>query len=133
MMNRLLLGALMAERTAPTEAKVWRDSDALRLYCMNFPLQAIRVHVHVRTVQCSNRGAAQELQGSFHLRAQHVDGSSDASGTTRGQPVGVRASDQNGARSQANGFYDIASAAHPAIHEHFDLAVHGGHDFGQDL
>jgi 3-hydroxyisobutyrate dehydrogenase-like beta-hydroxyacid dehydrogenase len=26
MMNRLLLGALMAERTAPTEAKVWRDS-----------------------------------------------------------------------------------------------------------
>ena len=48
-----------------------------------------------------------------------------------GEPVGISAPDQHGARSQANGLHDITAAAHAAVHQDFARPFTASHNFRQ--
>ena len=48
-----------------------------------------------------------------------------------GQAVGIGASAQHGAGSQADRFDDVGAATNASVHQDFDLTVHCRDDFGQ--
>src|SRR3979490_2809698 len=79
--------------------------------------------VDIRTIQCCDRGAPEELERALDVRAQDRNSARYASFSGGGQPVCVCAPDQNCLGSQADGLDDVAAPTDAAVHQHQGLAV----------
>src|SRR5258708_6291790 len=87
--------------------------------------------VYVGGFEGGDGGAAEEAKGAFDVGAENFEGAGHAGVAGGGQAVGVGAADEDGAGTEADGFYDVAAAADSAIHQDFCAAVDGSDDFGK--
>lgn len=87
--------------------------------------------VHVGTIQRRNRRAAEKPQRALEIRPQDLDRSRDPRFAGRGKAVGVGASAEDGARTEAEGLDDVGAPANAAIHPYLGSTFDGRDDLRQ--
>src|SRR6202158_3526958 len=88
-------------------------------------------HLDIRPVEGCNRGTTQQSKGALNVRAQNFQRAGDSRWPPGSQSVSIGAPHQNAARAKAECFHNVTAAANASIHQHLDLAVDRGDDFGE--
>jgi hypothetical protein len=86
----------------------------------------VRRHIHVRTIQRRNGCAPEQLQGALHISPQDFKRAGNPGFASGGQAIGIRASAQNRAGSEADGLDNVSAATDASIHQDLDLTMHRG-------
>jgi len=89
-------------------------------------------HRDIRRIQGLDGGTAEEAESAVDAFAEDLEGVGDAGFACGAEAVGVGAADEDGASTEAKGFYDVRAAADSAIEQDFGLAADSGDDFRQD-
>src|SRR5689334_154783 len=89
-------------------------------------------NIHIRAIQCSHRGAAEELKSTLQVGTQNLECARHAGLASRGQTIGIGPSAQNSTSSETKSLGDVSAATNASIHQYFDLSVHCIYDFWQD-
>src|SRR5579863_9030883 len=80
-------------------------------------------NIHVRAIKPGDGRTAEHLPCSVQIRAQNLDGAVDSGFARSGQTVGIGATAQHGASTEADGLNDVGAATNAAVHPDFNLAV----------
>src|SRR5579871_4608966 len=82
-------------------------------------------------VQLADAFAAEQNECTIDIGSQDFDGALHSRLAGCGATIGIGTANQDGSRTQANRFHNLASAAHSSVHQHLRLAVYDFDNLGQ--
>ena len=89
----------------------------------------MRGSIHIRTIQRSNRCAAEETERAVNVVPQDLDRTGDTRFADGAEAICVGPSAEDDTRAKRDCFHHVRAAPNPAIHPNLGSSIHRGDYF----